>query len=116
LSLAQKKSGGNMLDDRLQRVRLRAYLVWEREGRPEGRELEHWFIAEREVADEEDAAGLRAGRDYDEGLKRFEKTADVEKAANAAREALNGPERDTLEKAQEKARRAGKGEDAGGKR
>jgi NAD(P)-dependent dehydrogenase (short-subunit alcohol dehydrogenase family) len=49
------------MDDCTQRVRLRAYLIWEREGRPEGRDAEHWRQAEREVAQEEDAAGLRAG-------------------------------------------------------
>jgi hypothetical protein len=33
-------------------VRARAYAIWEREGRPEGRAMEHWFMAEREVAGE----------------------------------------------------------------
>ena len=30
-------------------VRLRAYLIWEREGRPEGREAAHWHAALREL-------------------------------------------------------------------
>ncbi len=104
------------MDDYIRRVRLRAYLIWERQGRPEGREVEHWLAAERDVAQEEDAAGLRAGRQYDEDLSRFENGGRVEKAAKAAREALEGPERDQLEWAQETARRASKGEDKGGKR
>ncbi len=29
----------------------RAYEIWEREGRPDGRDLEHWAMAEREIAD-----------------------------------------------------------------
>jgi Protein of unknown function (DUF2934) len=29
------------MDDYLRRVRLRAYLIWEREGSPEGREVDH---------------------------------------------------------------------------
>lgn len=37
------------------RVRARAYDLWEREGRPEGRHLDHWAQATREIA-EEDAA------------------------------------------------------------
>ena len=49
------------MDDYTRRVRLRAYLIWEREGRPEGSDAEHWQQAEREVAQEDDAAGLRAG-------------------------------------------------------
>jgi len=30
-------------------VRIRAYHIWEREGRPEGREAEHWHAALREL-------------------------------------------------------------------
>jgi len=116
--LVQSGSAEEMttVDDCIRRVRLRAYLIWEREGRPEGRETEHWLAAEREVAQEEDAAGLHAGRQYDDDLKRFENSGRVEKAAKSARDALDGPERDQLERAQETARRASKGDDVGGKR
>ena len=38
------------MDDYLRRVRLRAYLIWEREGSPERLEVEHWLQAEREIA------------------------------------------------------------------
>ena len=31
-------------------IRERAYVIWEREGRPQGRELEHWLQAESELA------------------------------------------------------------------
>ena len=30
------------MDDYIRRVRLRAYLIWEREGRPEGLAVDHW--------------------------------------------------------------------------
>ena len=30
-------------------IRLRAYEIWVREGQPEGRELEHWLQARREI-------------------------------------------------------------------
>jgi hypothetical protein len=43
--------------------------------------LEHWYQAEGEVAQEEDAAGLRAGRAYDKGAKEFEKSGRVERGA-----------------------------------
>ena len=33
----------------LQRIRERAYEIWEQEGRPEGREQEHWREAERQL-------------------------------------------------------------------
>jgi hypothetical protein len=34
------------------RIRLRAYAIWEREGRPDGRHIEHWFLAQREIEQE----------------------------------------------------------------
>ena len=37
-------------DDLHERVRRRAYELWESEGRPAGREHDHWFQAEHEVA------------------------------------------------------------------
>jgi hypothetical protein len=30
-------------------VAVRAYLIWQREGRPEGRHVEHWLAAEAEL-------------------------------------------------------------------
>jgi hypothetical protein len=104
------------MNDYIGRVRLRAYLIWERAGRPEGRDAEHWHQAEREVAEENDAAGLQAGRAYDEGVKEFEKSGRVERAAKEAQKALESPERDELERAQETARRASKGDDTAGRR
>jgi len=39
------------MDDTLAaKIRERAYLLWEREGRPEGMELEHWLCAEAELS------------------------------------------------------------------
>jgi Protein of unknown function (DUF2934) len=35
------------------RIRDRAYAIWEREGRPEGKDQEHWLRAEAEIAAEE---------------------------------------------------------------
>ena len=42
-----------MNHDREAKVRARAYERWEQSGRPEGRDLENWLEAEREL----DAAG-----------------------------------------------------------
>jgi hypothetical protein len=36
-----------------ERIRERAYEIWERAGRPEGKTVEHWLQAEAEVAAEE---------------------------------------------------------------
>ncbi len=37
------------MDDREQKIRERAYEIWDREGRPLSRELEHWMQAQREI-------------------------------------------------------------------
>ena len=44
-----------------ERIRQRAYEIWEREGRPEGREQEHWEQAEREVAKSRSSSRQAAG-------------------------------------------------------
>jgi len=47
------------VDDREERIRLRAYELWLLEGQPEGREEEHWFRAAEAVRleDIENSAG-----------------------------------------------------------
>ena len=44
--------GGTMMD-REQLVRERAYVIWDTEGRPAGREQEHWDRAVREINEQE---------------------------------------------------------------
>jgi hypothetical protein len=41
-----------MTEDREDRIRKRAHEIWEREGRPEGRQEEHWRQASQEVGEE----------------------------------------------------------------
>ena len=36
-----------------QRIRGRAYAIWEQEGRPDGKHLQHWSRAKRLIAAEE---------------------------------------------------------------
>lgn len=43
-----------------QQIRERAYAMWEREGRPAGRHLEHWAAAEREIKAEGAFAQVKA--------------------------------------------------------
>jgi hypothetical protein len=42
-----------MNDNREQRIRERAHQIWEREGRPEGKEQSHWEHASREIYEED---------------------------------------------------------------
>jgi hypothetical protein len=46
-----------MPTNRESRIRDRARLIWESEGRPTGRELEHWLLAERLTELEEGRLG-----------------------------------------------------------
>lgn len=39
------------MDDKEERIRQRAYAIWESEGRPEGHDRRHWEKAEGELAD-----------------------------------------------------------------
>jgi len=52
-----------MSSEREEKIRRRAYAIWESEGRPEGREWDHWVQAAREIEAEE---GGHAG---DEGAE-----------------------------------------------
>jgi hypothetical protein len=42
-------SSGDGLIAKEQAIRERAYAIWEEEGRPEGRHLDHWLRAEAET-------------------------------------------------------------------
>ncbi len=46
---AQKPGQRKAAGDRERRIQDRAYEIWEQEGRPSGREREHWERAERET-------------------------------------------------------------------
>ena len=46
-----------MSDERTRRIQDRAHALWEREGRPHGRDAQHWSQAEREIAAEDEAHG-----------------------------------------------------------
>lgn len=52
-----------MDSDRERRIRERAYALWEAEGRPHGRDREHWHQAAEEIAAEEASSGKRPGQD-----------------------------------------------------
>jgi hypothetical protein len=47
---ARQPAGRRPSDDLERRIQQRAYELWENEGRPQGREQDHWQQAEREVA------------------------------------------------------------------
>lgn len=51
-----------MMDE--QKIRESAYQLWEKEGKPQGQDLEHWFIAEKSASEEvfdRSTSGLTSG-------------------------------------------------------
>ena len=46
-----------MDSDKEEKIRRRAYEIWEAEGKPEGREQEHWERAAREIEQETSETG-----------------------------------------------------------
>jgi hypothetical protein len=42
-------------------IRRRAHQIWEQDGRPQGREAEHWERAKREIEEGRDQSGSSAG-------------------------------------------------------
>ena len=50
-------------EDRSEAIRKRARLIWEREGRPDGRAEQHWAQAEHEIGNEEEARMIAVAED-----------------------------------------------------
>ena len=59
------------------RIRDRAYAIWEREGCPDGRHDAHWEQARRELLDEERQARERQARDRQDQERRARTLVDA---------------------------------------
>ncbi len=69
-------------------------------------------MADTKDAGPNEGEGSRtAARAYNEGVEKFEKTGQVEQKAREAADALDGPEAESLRKAEEEGRRHSHGED-----
>lgn len=106
-----------MASDFIERIRERAYQIWEGNGR-EGSPEEHWLQAEREVLGSEaapadsfsgEAAGREATRTYDSNVKKFGESSRVAEKVREAKEALDGPGGEDLKRAEEVGKRRAKG-------
>ena len=49
------------MEERQELIRQRAYELWEHEGKPEGREIDCWLKAEREIQEHENSGMRRPG-------------------------------------------------------
>lgn len=65
-----------------QDIQHRSYQIWEKEGRPHGRDREHWFRAERELAGVGGPAKRAAARST---ARATAKAAPAKKAASKTR-------------------------------
>lgn len=54
------------MSDRQERIRARAYELWEKAGQPEGQDAAHWAEAERWVEEQESSARVEAGVNPDQ--------------------------------------------------
>jgi hypothetical protein len=106
-----------MASDLIERIRARAYQIWEGNGR-DGNPEEHWLAAEREILGSETAppnsfAGEAAGREatgtYDNKVRKFGDSGRVAEKVREAKEALDGPDREDLKRAEEAGKRRAKG-------
>jgi hypothetical protein len=71
------------------RIRRRAYELWERDGSVHGRALDHWLQAEREIAEED--AGSKASQAV--ALDKQRARADASPGKRSARNKAAGPSR-----------------------
>jgi hypothetical protein len=63
----------------LERIRQRAYELWQQEGQPEGKQQEHWDQAVREISGNPDQSGaqLDSGADGDTASGNLTEAADA---------------------------------------
>jgi hypothetical protein len=80
---------GMMLDSREERIKARAHELWEADGRPEGRDRQHWEQAVK-LLDEEERREARAKADP-EAAKRDGKPTDSDDPIGVALAAMQRP-------------------------
>jgi hypothetical protein len=138
-SLIRTELENEMSEERRKRVSDHAHSLWEKEGKPLDRALDHWTEAERQVEQQEaveaqgkarsktakpataaqanEGEGNRtAAKAYNRKAKEFAESGQVEGKAKAAKADLDGPKGEELRKAEAAGRRRSKGEDPAVKR
>jgi hypothetical protein len=99
-----------------ERIRRRAYELWEREGRPDNKQQVFWLRAEAELqagdfTGNQGEGNRAAGQAFDRAQTEFAQGADVASKAAAPRDALGGPEGPALRKAEQIGKAHSHGED-----
>lgn len=99
-----------------QKIRSRAYELWDRDGRPDSRSQEYWLRAEQELErlgpqTNEGEGNRSAALAFDRNQTAFAREADVAGRSAAAREALEGAEGEELRRAEQAGKSHSHGED-----
>ena len=100
-----------------EKIRKRAYELWEQDGRPHLRDHDHWLRAEAELEaagpqGNEGEGSVTAALAYDHSQTEFAaEKGEVKRKAKAAKKALDGPEGPELRKAEAAGKARSKGED-----
>lgn len=68
-----------------QEIAQRAYAMWEQEGRPYGRNLDHWLTAEKELSGSAPAASPRRTESAKRGARPTGKSAKAKPRARATK-------------------------------
>lgn len=71
--------------DREDRVRRRAYEIWEREGKPNGHDREHWERAGREMGDEDIGKSTGSAREAEDNAQTDDESAETARGIVAGR-------------------------------
>jgi hypothetical protein len=117
-----------LMSDKTSRIHEHAYYLWEKAGRPHGRGLDHWLEAELELSEQSDSDanyagetasdphGIKAAEKYNREVRESVASGKSEQAAREAKRAVEGPEGESLKRAEEAGKRPSKGNEAGGSR
>jgi hypothetical protein len=117
-----------MSDERRQQISEKAYRLWEMEGQPQGRDLDHWVRAEHEIGGSapgepkvstqanEGEGNRTATRAYNRRAKQFAETGPVERQARKAKADFDGPQGAELREAERVGKSHSHGEDPAVKR
>jgi hypothetical protein len=109
-----------MSEERRKQISEHAYRLWQEEGEPSERALDHWVRAERQAGENSPQPGAQANegegnrtvaRADNRKTKAFAETGQVEKQAKAAKADLDGPKGGELREAEAIGRSHSHGED-----
>lgn len=103
------------MENREDRIKLRAHQLWENAGCPDGQHVDFWLAAEKELVNSHQAnegeGNRTAARQYNQDTQQFIKSGRVPAKAQEAMAALDGAEGQELRRAEAAGKSHSHGED-----